>query len=48
MVMVLCQDTEHIVSAGKFFVSTYSFFVRDRRKRCKKFVGIGYSGALEF
>ena len=28
MVMVLCQDTEHIVSAGKFFV-------RDCRKHCK-------------
>ena len=35
MVMVLCQDTEHIVSAGKFFVSGYAFFVRDRRKHYK-------------
>ena len=35
MVMVLCQDTKHIVSAGKFFVSGYAFFVRDRRKHCK-------------
>ena len=35
MVMVLCQDTEHIVSAGKFFISSYAFFIRDHRKHCK-------------
>ena len=32
MVMVLCQDTEHIINTGKFFVSGYVFFIRDCRK----------------
>ena len=35
MVTVLCQDTEHIVSTGKFFVSGYAFFIRDRCKHHK-------------
>ena len=35
MVMVLCQDTKHIVSVGKFFVSGYAFFVRDHHKHHK-------------
>ena len=35
MVMVLCQDTEHIVSAGEFLISAYVFFIRDCHKRCK-------------
>ena len=33
MVMVVCQDTEHIVIAGKFLVSDYTLIIRDRRKR---------------
>ena len=32
MVLVLCQDTKHIVSAGKIFRSGYTIFVRSRRK----------------
>ena len=35
VVMVLCQDMEHIVSAGEFLVSTYVFCVRNCRKRCE-------------
>ena len=35
VVMVLCQDTEHIVSTGEFLVSTYVYFIRDCRKRCE-------------
>ena len=33
LVFVLCQDTEHIVSAGRYFVSASSYFVRVCGKR---------------
>ena len=38
VVVVLCQDTEHIISAGEFLISAYVFFVRDCRKWCKNSV----------
>ena len=33
MVLVLCQDTEHIVSAGRFFVSAHAILVSGFSKR---------------